>query len=152
MLDRDCILLEIDIFSVTSISVQFRSVTQSCPTLCDPKDCSMPGLPVHHDSQSLLKLISIESVMPCNHLTLCHPLHLPRSILVSIWVFSSESVLRIRWPKYWSFSFNISSSNEHSVLISFRMNWIPLQSKGLSRVFSNITAQKHQFFCPQLSL
>ena len=152
MLDRDCILLEIDIFSVTSISVQFRSVTQSCPTLCDPKDCSMPGLPVHHHSQSLLKLISIESVMPCNHLTLCHPLHLPRSILASIWVFSSESVLRIRWPKYWSFSFNISSSNEHSVLISFRMNWIPLQSKGLSRVFSNTTVQKHQFFGAQLSL
>ena len=151
MLDRDCILLEIDIFSVTSISVQFRSVTQSCPTLCDPKDCSMPGLPVHHHSQSLLKLISIESVMPCNHLTLCHPLHLPRSILASIWVFSSESFLRIRWPKYWSFSFNISSSNEHSVLISFRMNWIPLQSKGLSRVFSNTTVQKHQFFGPQPS-
>ena len=84
--------------------------------------------------------------MPCNHLTLCHPLHLPRSILASIWVFSSESVLRIRWPKYWSFSFNISSSNEHSVLISFRMNWIPLQSKGLSRVFSNTSVQKHQFF------
>ena len=104
------------------------------------------------NSQSLPKLISIESVMPCNHLTLCHPLHLPRSILASIWVFSSESFLRIRWPKYWSFSFNISSSNEHSVLISFRMNWIPLQSKGLSRVFSNTTVQKHQFFCPQLSL
>ena len=104
------------------------------------------------NSQSLLILISIESVMPCNHLTLCHPLHLPRSILASIWVFSSESFLRIRWPKYWSFSFNISSSNEHSVLISFRMNWIPLQSKGLSRVFSNTTVQKHQFFCPQLSL
>ena len=100
------------------------------------------------NSQSLPKLISIESVMPCNHLTLCHPLHLPRSILASIWVFSSESFLRIRWPKYWSFSFNISSSNEHSVLISFRMNWIPLQSKGLSRVFSNTTVQKHQFFCP----
>ena len=152
MLDRDCILLEIDIFSVTSISVQFRSVTQSCPTLCDPKDCSMPGLPVHHHSQSLLKLISIESVMPCNHLILCRPLLLQPSIFPSIRVFSNESTLCMRWTKYWSFSFSISPSNEHSVLISFRMNWIPLQSKGLSRVFSNITAQKHQFFCPQLSL
>ena len=90
MLDRDCILLEIDIFSVTSISVQFRSVTQSCPTLCDPKDCSMPGLPVHHHSQSLLKLMSIESVMPSNHLILCCPFLLP-SIFTSIRVFSNES-------------------------------------------------------------
>ena len=66
------------------------------------------------NSQSLPKLISIESVMPCNHLTLCHPLHLPRSILASIWVFSNESALGIRWPKYWSFNFSISPSNEYS--------------------------------------
>ena len=104
------------------------------------------------NSQSLLKLISIESVMPSNHLILCHPLLLPPSILPSIRVFSSESVLHIRWPKYWSFSFSISPSNEHPGLISLGWTgWIILQSKGLSRVFSNTTVQKHQFFGAQLS-
>ena len=98
-------------------------------------------------SQSLLKLMSIESVMPSNHLILCHPRLLLPSIFPSIRVFSNESVLRIRWPKYWSFS--ISPSNEYSGLIS---GWISLQSKGLSRVFSNTTVQEHQFFGPQLSL
>ena len=78
------------------------------------------------NSQSLLKLMSIESVMPSNHLILCHPLLLPPSIFPSIRVFSNESALRIRWPKYWSFSFNISPSNEHSGLISFRMDWLDL--------------------------
>ena len=78
------------------------------------------------NSQSLLKLISIESVMPSNHLIPCHPLLLPPSIFPSIRVFSSESILRIRWPKYWSFSFNISPFNEHSGLISFRMDWLDL--------------------------
>ena len=96
-------------------------------------------------SWSLPKLISIELVLPSNHLILCHPLLLLPSIIPSIRVFSNESALRIRWPKYWSFSFNISPSNEHSGLIS-------LQSKGLSRVFSNTTVQKHQFFGTQLSL
>ena len=105
---------------------QFSSVTQSCPTLCNPMDCSMPGLPVHPNSQSLLKLMSIELVMPSNLLILCHPLLLLPSILPSIRVFSNESVLRIRWPKYWSFSFNISPSNEHPRLISFRMDWLDL--------------------------
>ena len=108
------------------------------------------------NSQSLLKLMSIESVMQTSHLTLCHPLLFPPSIFPSFRVFSNVtrvfSALHIRWPKYWSFSFSISTSNEHSVLISFRMNWIPLQSKGLSRVFSNTTVQKHQFFSTQLSL
>ena len=94
--------------------------------------------------------MSIESVMPSNHLILCHPLLLP-SIFPSIRVFSNESALHIRWPKYWSFSFNISPSNEHPGLI-FRMDWISLQSKDLSRVFSNTTVQKHQFFGAQLSL
>ena len=89
-------------------------------------DCSTPGFLVHHHSQSLLKLMSIESVMPSNHLILCHPLLLPLSIIPSIRVFSSESVLRIRWPKYWSFSFSISPSNEYSGLISFRMDWLDL--------------------------
>ena len=103
--------------------------------------------------QSLLKLMSIGSVMPSNHLILCCPLLLLPSIFPSIRVFSNDSVLHIRWPKYWSFSFSISPSNEYSGLISFRMDWLDiLQSKGLSRVFSNTTVQKHQLFGPQLSL
>ena len=88
-------------------------------------DCT-PGLPVHHQLRSLLKLMSIESVMPSNHLILCHPLLLLPSIFPSIRVFSNESVLRIRWPEYWSFSFNISPFKEHSGLISFRMDWLDL--------------------------
>ena len=89
--------------------------------------------------------------MPSNHLILCHPLLLPPSIFPSIRVFSNESVLRITWPKYWSFSFSISRSNEHSGLISLGLTgWISLQSKGLSRDFSNTTVQKHQFFRAQL--
>ena len=99
---------------------QFSSVAQLYLTLCDPMDCSMPGLPVHH------QLMSIESVMPSSHLILCRPLLLPPSISPSIRVFSNESVLHIRWPKYWSFSFSISPSNEHPGLISFRMDWLDL--------------------------
>ena len=100
------------------------------------------------NSQSLLKLMSIESVMPSNHFILCHPL-LPPSIFPSI---SSESVLHIRWPKHWSFCFSISPANEYSGLISFTMTgWFSLKSKGLSRVFSNTIVQKHQFFSAQFS-
>ena len=106
-----------------NISVQFSSVAQSCLTLCDPMDCSTPGLPVHHQLPELLKLMSIESVMPSS--LCCTPL-LPPSIFPSIRVFSNESVLRIRWPKYWSFSFGISLSNEYSGLISFRIGWLDL--------------------------
>ena len=103
--------------------------------------------------RSLPKPMSSESVMPSNHLILCCPLLLPSSIFPSIRVFSNESALRIRWPKYWSFSFNISPSNEHPGLISFRMDWLDLLAvQGLSRVFSNTTVQKHQFFGAQLSL
>ena len=102
------------------------------------------------NSRSLLKCMSIESVMPFNHLILCRPLLPPPSIFPSIRVFSSESVLCIRWPKYCSFNFTISLSNECSGLISFTM--ISFQSKELSRVFSNTTVQKRQFFCAQLSL
>ena len=102
-------------------SVQLRSLTQSCPTLCDPLDCSTPGLPVHCELQSLLKLMSIESVMPSSHLILSRPLLLP-SIFPSIRVFSNESILRIRWPEYLSFSFSSSTSTEYSGLISFRMD------------------------------
>ena len=97
------------------------------------------------NSRSLLKLTSIESVMPSNHLILCRPLLLLPSIFPSIRVFFNESVLCIRWPKYWNFSFSISPSNDYSGLISFRMDWL-----GFSRAFSNTTVQKHQFFSAQL--
>ena len=98
-------------------SVQFSSVAQSCPTLCDPMDYSMSGLPVHYQLPGFTQLMSIELVMPSNHLILCHLLLLLPSIFPSIRVFSNESVLCIRWPKYWSFSFSISPSNEYSGLI-----------------------------------
>ena len=97
--------------------------------------------------------MSIESVMPSNHLILCRPLLLLPSIFPSIRVFSNESALHIRWPKYWSFSFNISPSNEHQDWSPLGWTgWISLQSKGLSRVFSNTTVQKHRLFGAQLSL
>ena len=105
--------------------LQFSSVSQLCLTLCDSVNYSTPGLPVHHQLLELPKLMSIESVMRPNHLILGRPLLLP-SIFPSIRVFSNESV-RIRWPKYWSFSFNISPSNEHSGLSLLRMHhcgWI----------------------------
>ena len=102
------------------IVVQFSSVTQLYLTLCDPMNCSTPGLPVHHQLQSSPKPMSIESVMPSNHLILCLPLLLLPSIFPSIRVFFNESALCIRWPKYWSFNFNISPSKEHLGLISFR--------------------------------
>ena len=93
------------------------------------------------------------SLMPSNHLVLCLSLIIPPSIFPGIRVYSNESALHIRWPKYWNFSFNISLSNEYSGLISFRMEWLDiLQSKRLSRVFSNITVQKHQLFGAQLSV
>ena len=105
------------------------------------------------NSQSLLNLMSIELVMPSNHLVLCHPLLPPPSILPNIRVFSSESVHCIRWPKYRSFSFSISPFNEYSGLIPLGWTgWISFQSKGRSRVFSNTAVQKHQFFGAQLSL
>ena len=102
-------------------------------------------------SQSLLRLMSIESVMPFNHLILYRPLLFLSSILPSIRVFSNESALHLSWPKYWSFSFSISPSNQQSGLISFRIDSLDL-SKGLSRVFSNTTASKHQFVSTQPSL
>ena len=89
-------------------------------------DCSTPGFPVHHQLLELLKLMSIKSVMPSNHLILCCRLLLPLSIFPSIRIFSNESALHIRWPKYWSFSFSISPSNEYSGLISFRIDWLDL--------------------------
>ena len=131
-------------------SVQFSSIAQSCPTLCSPMDCSTPGFPVHHQQLELAqtRVHRVGDVILC-----CPLLLLSSSIFSSLRIFSSESVLRIRWPKYWSFSFSISPSNEYSGLISFRMDgWISLLSKGLSRVFSNTIFQKHQFFITQLSL
>ena len=101
-------------------------VTESCPTLCNSMDCSTPGFPIQHQPQSLLKLMSFQLVMPSNHLILCHPLLVLPSILPSIKVFYKESVLHIRWQKYWNFSFNISASNEYSGLISFRIDWLGL--------------------------
>ena len=104
---------------------------KSCPTLCDPMDWSTPELPVHRSLLEVTQFMSIELVMPSNHLTLCRPLLLLPLIFPSIGVFSNESVLCIRWPEYWSFSFNISPSNEHPGLISFRMDWLDPLNRGL---------------------
>ena len=129
------------------------SVTQSCLTLCNPWTAAHQTSLSITNSWSLLKLMSIESVMLSNYLLLCHPLLLPPSIFPSIRVFCNESVLCVWWPKYWSFSFSISPSNEYSGLISLGWTgWISLQSKGLSRVFCNTPVQKHQLFISQLSL
>ena len=106
--------------------VQFSSVTQSCPTLCDPMNRSTPGLPVHHHFRSSLRLTSIESVMPSRHLILCRPLLLLPLIPPSIRIFSNQSTLRMRWPEDWSFSFSIIPSKEISGLISFKMDWLAI--------------------------
>ena len=106
------------------------------------------------NSRTLLRLTSIESVMPSSHLILCRPLLFLPSTPPSIKVFSNESTLHMRWPKYWSFCFSIIPSKEIPGLISFRMDWLdgsPCSPRGLSRVFSNTTVQKHQFFSAQLS-
>ena len=138
--------------SVQFSSVQFSSFAQSCPTLCDLMNCSMSGLPVHHQLPESTQTHAHWVLMPSNHLIFCRPLLLPPSTLPSIRVFSNESALCIRWPKYWSFSFSISlpmNTQDWSPL--GWTAWISLQSKGLSRVFSNTTVQKHQFFGAQLS-
>ena len=138
---------------VISLTHSLTSVAQSCLILCNAIDCSTPGLPTHHQLPELLKLTSIELVKPCNLLILCHPLLLSPSIFPSIRVFSNESALRIRWPKCWSFRFNISPSNEHSGLISFRMDWLDLLA--VQRTLKSLLQhhiQKHQFFSTQLSL
>ena len=112
-------------FQSSTCSVQFSTVTQSCLTLCDPMDCSTPGPPVHHQRPEFAQIhvhqVS-ESVMPSNHLILCRPLLLLPSIFPRLRVFSNVSAPRIRWPKYWSFSFSLSSSNEYSRLISFMID------------------------------
>ena len=128
---------------------QFSPVPQWCPTLCNPMDCSTPGLPVHHQ----LLEFTWTPVMPSKHLILYRPLLLLPSILPSIRVFSNESVLRIRWPKYWSFNFSISPSNEYSGLISFRMDWLDvLAVQGTLKSLLQHHIQKHQFLGAQLSL
>ena len=137
---------------------KFSSVAQSCPTLCNPMNCSTPGLPVHHQLLESTKPMSIELVMPSNHLIFCRPLFLLPSIFPSIRVFSNEWALCIRWPKYWSFSFNISPSNEHPGLISFRMDWFDLHEvqgtlKSLFQHHSSKTSilRHSAFFIVQLS-
>ena len=132
------------------LSVQF-----SCLVVSDslqPHGLQHTRFPCPSNSQSLLKLMSIESMMSSNHLILCHPLLLLLPPKSSIRVFSNESVLHIRWPKYWSFSFSISPSNEYSGLISFRMDWLDLFAvQGTFKSLRQHYIQKHQFFGTQLS-
>ena len=129
------------------------SVSKSCPTLYNPMDCAARQAPLSSTiSWSLLKFMSIELVMPSNHLILCHPLLFLTSVFPSIRVFSSESALHIRWPKYWSFSFSISTSNECSGLISFRTDCFALAAKELSKVFSSTIIWKYKFSGAQPSL
>ena len=139
-------------------SVQFSSVTQSCLTFCNPCTSAGQASLSITNYQSLLKLMSIELMMPSNHLILCCPLLLPPSIFPRIKVLSNESVLRIRWPKYWSFSFSINPSNEYSGLISFRMDWLDLLAvqvtlKSLLQCHSSKVSilQHSAFFIVQLS-
>ena len=145
-------------FNVPWNIFQFSSVTQSCLILCDPMDCSMPGLPVHHQLPELTQshVLRVSDVIQPSHPLSSTPL-LP-SIFPSIRVFSNESVLRIGWPKYWSFSFNLSPSNEHPGLISFRMDWLDfLAVQGtLKTLFQHHSSkasilQHSAFFIVQLS-
>ena len=134
------------------VQFQFSSVTQSCPTLCDPMNHSTPGLPVHHLLPEFTQTHVHRVSDAFSHLILCCPLLLLPPIPPSIRVFSNESTLRMRWPKYWSFGFSISPSKEIPGLISFRMDWLELLAvQGTLKVFSNTTVQKHQFFGAQLS-
>ena len=138
-------------YPFTQVSVQFRSFAQSCPALCDQRTAACQASLSITNCRSLFKLMSIESVMPSNHLILCHPLLLLPSIFPSIRVFFNELVLSIKWPKYWSFSFSISPSNEYSGLIFFRMDWFDLFAvQGTLK--SLLTVQKHQFFSAPLCL
>ena len=131
-----------------SLNCYCCSVTKLCSTFCNPVGCSTPGFP--HYAPELLKFTSIESVTLSNHLTLCCPLLLLPSVFLSI--FSNESALPIRWPKYWTLSFSIDPSNNIQGWFPLGLtDLISLQSKGLSRVFSNTTVQKHPFFGAQLS-
>ena len=155
MAESLCYLLET--ITTLLIGYHFCSATKLCLTLCGPKDCSTPGFPVLHQ---LLKLAQthIHRVSDAIHLILCRPLLLLPSIFPSIRVFSNESILRIRWPMYWSFSFSISPSNEYSGLISFRMDWLDLLAvrgtlKSLLQHHSSKASilQRSAFFMVQLS-
>ena len=145
---------------VARSSQAVSSVTQSCLTPWDPMNHSTPGLPLSIiNSQSLLKPMSVESVMPSSHLILCCPLLLLPPVFLSIRVFSNELALCIRWPKYWRFSFSISPSSEHSGLTSFRMDWLDLLAvqgtlKSLLQHHSSKASilQCSAFFTVQLSL
>ena len=134
------------------VSVQFSSVAQLCLTLCDAMNHSTQASLSITNSRSPPKPMPIESVMPCNHLILCCPLLLPTSIFPSITVFSNESVLHIRWSKYWSFRYNISPSSEYSGLISFRMDWLDtLAVQGTLKSLLQHHSSKASFFSVQLS-
>ena len=132
------------------------SIPLSCLALGNTMEYTQARLPCLSVSPSLLKLMSIESMMSSNHFILCYPLLLPPSIFPSIRVFSNESALLIKWPKYWSFSFSwifINPANEYQDWFPLGLTgWLSLQSKGFSRVFFSITVQEHQFFSTQPSL
>ena len=150
------------IIMLHTLPLQVSSVAQLCPTLYDPMGCSSQASLSITDYQNLLKLMSSQSVMPSNHLILCHPLLLPPSIFPSIKVFSSESAFRIRWPKHWSFSFSISPSNEYSGPISFRTDWLEsprhcqessptpqfksINSSALSFLYSSALTSTHDYW------
>ena len=130
-------------------SVQFSSVVQLCPTLWTSWTAAGQASLSINKSRNLLKLVSIKSVMPSNHVILCHPILLPLSIFPSIRVFSNKSVLPIRWPKYWNFSFSISPSNEYLRLISFRIDWLDLLA--VQRILKSILqhhSSKASIICP----
>ena len=136
---------------------QFNSAAQSCPTLCDPMNCSMPGLPIHHQLPEFTETHVYQSVMPSSHLILCRPLFLLPPIIPSTKVFSSESTLHMRWPKYWSFRFSIIPSKETPGLISFRMDWLDLLAvqgtlNSLQHHSSKASDLRHSaFFTVQIS-
>ena len=138
------------------IPVWCSSVAPSCLTLCDPMDCSSQASLSFTIPQSLLKLMSIESVMSSSHLILCHPLLLLPSIFPSISFGSNELAINIKRPNYWSFSFSINPSNEYSGLISFRIDLFDLLFEGLPKIFSNTTVKRINssalsfLFCPTL--
>ena len=147
------ILLFIVLSEQSSLKNLFISVQSLlCLTLCSPMDYSTPGLPIHQQLLEITQIMSIESVTPSNHLILCCPLLLPPSIFPSSSAFSNKSVLPIRWPKYWSFSFGISPSNEHSGLISFRIDWLDLLAiQGILRSFLQHYSLKALILCAKLS-
>ena len=144
-----CTLTCISLFYNIPLLIQFSSVAQSCPTLCDLMDCNTPGLPVHHQ---LPEFIQTHLHWVGYAIQISHPLSSLSPIFPSIRVFSNESAICIRWPKYWSFSFNISPSNEYSGLISSRMDWLDLLAVQGTLQSLLVEVEKHQFFGTQLSL